>query len=139
MLLAAILLLSCLPITASAAEGDFEFNPDTGEITFYNGTAKDLVIPDGVTSIGQDSFQDNKIESVVIPRSVKSIGSFAFMNNLLSEVTISADCEHGTESFDQRVIFKHYEGETGDPRELSFEVFCGDEQKDVGIVLGGGK
>ena len=48
----------------------------------------DVVIPDGVTSIGDKAFHGNQLNSVVIPNSVTSIGHFAFAQNQLSSVVI---------------------------------------------------
>jgi len=50
---------------------------------------KDLVIPNGVKSIGKRAFADwIELNSVVIPDSVTSIGEEAFQNNNLSSITI---------------------------------------------------
>ena len=45
----------------------------------YTGSSTDIVIPDGVTSIGDRAFEDcNSLMSIVIPDSVTSIGYSAF-------------------------------------------------------------
>lgn len=48
----------------------------------YKGFSKDVVIPEGVESIGSYAFQyyQNSLTSVVIPNSVTSIEDWAFEN-----------------------------------------------------------
>lgn len=45
------------------------------------GISGNLVLPDGLISIGEDSFTDNELASVTIPSTVTSIGAFAFMTS----------------------------------------------------------
>ena len=71
-----------------------------GEITDYydnenndvNNPAcpRDVVIPQGVTSIGTIAFVSNSLTSVIIPDSVTSIGSYAFLGNSLTSVNIGS-------------------------------------------------
>lgn len=61
----------------AADEDGFEI--EDGVLKKYTGTATEVVIPEGVTSIGERAFVDNsKIISVSIPKSVTNIGTFAF-------------------------------------------------------------
>ena len=77
----------------------FEFDAtDTGKINDYydnedDNTSnpacpKDVVIPQGVTSIGSYAFYNYSLTSVIIPESVTSIGNKAFWVNSLISVTI---------------------------------------------------
>ncbi|MDD5659626.1 MAG: leucine-rich repeat domain-containing protein [Actinomycetota bacterium] len=52
----------------------------------YNLTS--VIIPYGVTSIGNSAFYENNLTSVIIPNSVTSIGNSAFDGNLLPSVDI---------------------------------------------------
>ena len=50
--------------------------------------SKDVVIPQGVTAIGDAAFQIKSLTSVIIPSSVISIGDYAFEINSLASVII---------------------------------------------------
>lgn len=57
---------------------DFEITKD-GELTRYNGPGGDVIIPDGVTIIGEDAFRNcRSLTGVIIPDGVKRIGESAF-------------------------------------------------------------
>ena len=77
----------------------FEFDAtDTGTINDYydnedDNTSnpacpRDVVISQGVTSIGGGAFYLNSLTSVIIPDSITSIGTYAFTGNSLTSVII---------------------------------------------------
>ena len=56
-----------------------DFVIENGVLTKYNGPGGDVVIPNGVTSIGKDAFyRCTELTSIAIPDSVTSIGDWAF-------------------------------------------------------------
>ncbi|MDE7252244.1 MAG: leucine-rich repeat domain-containing protein, partial [Acetatifactor sp.] len=60
-----------------SSDSDFVIND--GVLTGYNGTAEDVVIPDGVVTIKASVFKDNTIiKTVSFPSSVKTIENYAF-------------------------------------------------------------
>ncbi len=67
-----------------------DFVVEDGELKEYNGPGGDVVVPDGVTSIGGSVFSHcEDLTSVQIPESVTSIGNYAFYNcGNLTSVTI---------------------------------------------------
>ena len=58
------------------------------EIYMYNGSGGSVVIPDGITIIGDKAFSNKQLTSITIPNSVISIGNRAFSYNQLTAVTI---------------------------------------------------
>lgn len=75
---------------ANPAEGTpgLQYNADCTEVTGYTGTATDIIIPNGVTTIGNRALQRKGLTTVTIPDSVTSIGEYAFYKNRLTTVTI---------------------------------------------------
>ncbi|MBR5090288.1 MAG: leucine-rich repeat domain-containing protein [Ruminiclostridium sp.] len=71
-------------------ESSSDFTIDSGVLTGYTGSGGDVVIPDGVTSIGNSTFFGcSNLESITIPDSVKSIGNYALAGcSSLKNVTI---------------------------------------------------
>ena len=56
-----------------------DFVIENGELQKYKGQGGDVVIPEGVTSIGDCAFSGcSSLTSVVIPDGVTSIGNDAF-------------------------------------------------------------
>lgn len=67
-----------------------EFEIADGVLIGYKGSAKNVVIPDGVMEIGKKVFENCKfLESITIPNGVMVIGEEAFQNcTLITSITI---------------------------------------------------
>ena len=66
-----------------------DFVIENGVLTKYVGTEGEVIIPEGVTRIGDFAFKGNTIICVHIPKSVTSIGAGAFSDcRALTSVTI---------------------------------------------------
>jgi len=73
----ALILVFSMAVSASAAGSDFTI--ENGVLTKYNGSGGAVVIPAGVTSIGDYVFSwCSSLTSVTIPDSVTDIGDRAF-------------------------------------------------------------
>ena len=87
----AAVLLCTTSFTAAvfAADSDFQIDED-GTLTAYTGTGGDVVIPDGVTSIGERVFKDRTdLTSIIIPDGVTSIYAAAFFGcSSMTSITI---------------------------------------------------
>jgi hypothetical protein len=59
-----------------------------GDRAFSGNQLTNVTIPSGVTSIGDRAFWQNQLTSVTIPSGVTSIGAYAFSENQLISVTI---------------------------------------------------
>ncbi len=115
-ILAIMMAISIIPITASAATysgacGDnvtWTYDSSTYTLTIsgtgdmydnnppwakYQNNIKEIVISDGVTSIGRAAFFGLvKVTNISIPKSVKSIGELAFYGcSALTSITVDAD------------------------------------------------
>jgi hypothetical protein len=71
----------------------FEVQGDEVTITSYNGTSRDIVIPDNlqgktVTAIADLAFSNLSIYEITLPKQLKRIGIGAFANNDISKITI---------------------------------------------------
>ena len=76
--------------TADAKADKNGFIIEDGVLTGYTGPGGDIVIPKGVTSIGDYAFDDcDSITSVSIPKSVTSIGERAFARSSLKSIELS--------------------------------------------------
>lgn len=76
-------------------------------LTSYNGSAKAIILPDGVSTIGEDAFLDNNnITSVVIPEGVENIenGAFWMCSNLRSVILPSSIRRIGKNVFNSTAL-----------------------------------
>lgn len=68
-----------------------EFATQCGSLLKYNGTAKDVTVPDGVTVISSAFAGNTTVTTVVLPESVTTLTADAFAGcTALSEITIPA-------------------------------------------------
>jgi len=98
-------LASFLSISSFAA-GAGDFTIENGVLTGYIGSGGDVVIPDGVTKIGEQVFYSmQEITSVTIPASVTQIGEYNF--NYCDKLTqIAVDSNNASFSSIDGVLFK---------------------------------
>ncbi len=84
-LLALCLVIGAVPVFAFAADEDFVI--EDGVLTKYNGPGGDVVVPDGVTSIGRSVFAGRKdITGVKLPDGLISIGIMSFEGSGLTSI-----------------------------------------------------
>lgn len=55
-----------------------EFLIDNGKLVKYTGAGGEIVVPDGVTEIGEFAFSDSSITGAALPKSLQRIGNGAF-------------------------------------------------------------
>ncbi len=72
-----------------------------GNCAFYGSGALGMRIPDSVTAIGNSAFRESALISANIPGSVKSIGNDAFR---ACTSLVSADIEEGVEALGERAF-----------------------------------
>ena len=73
----------------------FSLSSDEGVFAPSGSSGIELIIEEGITSIGDYAFSSSKLTSVVIPPSVTEIGKSAFYDNKLTSVTIGNGFEAG--------------------------------------------
>lgn len=79
-----------------------KFVIENGVLKEYTGEETEIIIPKGVTAIGEKAFAYNKLMEVTIPGNVKLIGKNAFHYcNRLTKVTIL----NGTQTIDDRAFY----------------------------------
>ena len=89
-----VMVLSSIQLTGIAKAKDVYASDDfvikDGVLIKYYGTDKEVVIPEGVTSIGDFAFSGrSSLTSITIPKGITSIGSCAFSGcSSLTSITI---------------------------------------------------
>lgn len=76
-------------------------------LTAYNGSAKAIILPDGISAIGEDAFLSNDdITSVVIPEGVETIedGAFWMCGNLKTVILPSTIRKIGDNAFNSTML-----------------------------------
>lgn len=95
------------------------FTTQGSVLTSYSGTDKDVVIPAGITRIGERAFLHTDVRSVVIPDSVTEIGDLAFAGTNLAEVLVPASVNKvGAEAFGRNTGLKKV---TFESKKIAFE------------------
>lgn len=91
----AALVFGTLCLSANAASPEEDFIISGNSITGYQGDGGDVVIPDGITEIGDSAFfQNDNITNLVIPDGCTKIGMSAFSYcSELKTVTFEGDME----------------------------------------------
>lgn len=100
----------------------------------FNGSQaiRSLVLPEGITFIGDNAFNSSALESIVLPESLVEIDQYAFSKCNLTEITLPANLERlGSSAFDyegtsrvsplQKVVF---EGNKLETIELNTFQYC---------------
>jgi len=89
----------------------FVLTGDNNEIlTDYLGTSKDIVIPDGVITIGDNVFKNKTLNSVTFNNSVTTIGEYAFAYTGLSIIDVpNTVTEIGRSAF-RNIMIVNYTG-----------------------------
>ena len=58
---------------------DKDFIIENGILIVYNGTKETVIVPDGITAIGEIAFEWNEtLTEVILPQSLREIGFFSF-------------------------------------------------------------
>ena len=73
---------------------DRHFEIQDNKLIKYNGDDKNVIIPQGVTHIGEGVFSDKNLTEVTFPSSLTHIGVLAFDINELKEVTFPSSLTH---------------------------------------------
>jgi hypothetical protein len=91
-----------LPRTAIAA-ADSDFQIAGGKLWKYTGNGGKVVIPDGVTIIGDEAFANQpKVSSLIFPEGLKVIGTSAFSNTGIKSIELPDGLEEiGDKAFDR--------------------------------------
>ena len=76
--------------THFAAEGGILYNKDKTKLLAYPAANGNIIIPQGVKTIGESAFFSTSLTGIMIPATVASIGEAAFYNTGITRITIPA-------------------------------------------------
>ena len=119
-----------------------------GNILYLNGElVRDLVIPDGVTTISNCAFHYGHFDSVMIPNSLKTIGSYAFFDCNLTTIVIPegvtsigsytfARCGGLTSIIIPDSVASIGDNAFADSKNLSSVTYCGTQEQWDAIKIG---
>lgn len=94
-------------------EGADEFATEGSVLVHYNGSAREVQVPEGITEIGTGAFQNNPYaEKVILPDTVKKINNNAFRSSSLKEIHFGNSLEeigdyafYRCKSLEQQLVF----------------------------------
>ncbi len=107
---------------------------DNSTIVSYAGAKKDnVVIPNGVTTIGDSAFQSVGLNSVTFPESLTSIGVSSFQSNNLTTVTLPKNVKTiGTNAFADNPLIE-ISNQTG--KDFTWSTITGKDNVTVTVPL----
>ena len=78
-----------------------DFIIENGVLKKYVGPGGDVIVPDGVTSIGMDAFKMCKtLGNVLLPASITWIGNYAFFGSSITSINFPLGVEIGNAAFE---------------------------------------
>ena len=79
----------CFAVFAENTSSDFEINGTT--LVKYRGNGGVVIVPDGITEIGEWAFDHSAVTRVILPETLEEIRSYAFFEcTKLEEITLPA-------------------------------------------------
>lgn len=82
-------------ITATGSSGKATLAGKSSKYQYYWGNAEKIILPETITSIGDNSFaKAKKLKEVVIPSKVEAIGGEAFSDTDLKKIAVPASVEY---------------------------------------------
>ena len=93
---------------------EFGFLITRGVLYGYYGEDEEIVLPDGIASIGDGAFYCSTVKSVMIPDSVTLIGEGAFVRSGVTNLIFEGDAPSiGEYAFDGDCVVRVHRGSTG--------------------------
>lgn len=81
------------------------FGSDSIAYAFQRRELANILIPEGITYIGDQAFNDNKLTQLTLPSTITYIGDSAFTYNQITQITLPASVQYvGDNAFDYNNI-----------------------------------